>query len=110
MKETVRGTSDRVTCTLTEDGQAAIKKGEGRSSLFGSITAAREMSDGFELAFPAGSVAQIREFVAAESQCCGFLTFTIDEREDETRLTLSGPEGTKAFVRGMIPEGVPSGA
>ena len=110
MKETVRGTSDRVACTLREDEQAAIKNGEERFSLFGRITAAREMSDGFELAFPAGSVAQVREFVAAESQCCGFLTFTIDEREDETRLTLSGPEGTKAFVRGMIPGGVSSRA
>ena len=110
MKEMVKATSDLVTCTLPESEQPAGNRGEGRFGLLASVTSTREISDGFELAFPAGSIAQVRDFVAAESQCCAFLTFTIDDREDGTRLTIGGPEGTKTLLRDMMPEGVPNSA
>ena len=110
MRETVKATSDLVACTHEQGAQPANKNSGGRSRLFESVTNARELAEGFELTFPAGSLARVRDFVEVERQCCGFLTFTIDDREDETRLTLVGPEGTKAFVRQMIHPGVSSGA
>ena len=108
MEETVRATSDSVVCTLSE-GELRDRREELRSGVIASITAVRETADGFELAFPSGSVDMVRDFVASERQCCGFMTFTIDDRDGHTWLGLSGPEGTKEFVRRWIPEGTRDG-
>ena len=105
MEEVVMATSESVVCTLTED-ELRERRAELRSGLFASITAARETSDGVELTFPAESADMVRAFVAAERQCCGFMTFTIDSRDDRARLRVSGPEGTKEFVRNWVPERV----
>lgn len=48
------------------------------------------------------SVAELAEWVVAESKCCPFFYFHID-LEKEGRLVclgLTGPEGVKAFIRG----------
>ena len=108
MEETVMATSDSVVCTLTER-ELRDRREELRSGVIASITAARETADGFELAFPSGSVDMVRDFVASERHCCSFITFTIDDRDGHTWLGLSGPEGTKEFVRGWIPKGIRDG-
>ena len=105
MEETVMATSESVVCTLTED-ELRKRRAELRSGLFASITAARETPDGVELTFPAESADMVRAFVAAERECCGFMTFTIDSGDERTRLNVSGPEGTNAFVQSWIPERV----
>lgn len=105
MTRTVKATSESVVCTLAE-GERRDRGRALHSSVFAAITAARETDDGFELAFPLGCEDMVRDFVAAESKCCSFMTFTIDDRDGHTWLGLSGPEGTKEFVRGWIPKGI----
>ena len=97
-KTIVQSTSEVVECTLAEP-ELRRRGSDLRAGFFAAITAARETDDGFELAFPSASADMVRDFVAVESQCCRFLTFTIEDRDGHTWLTLSGPEGTKAFVR-----------
>ena len=58
------------------------------------------------ITFPAESADMVRAFVAAEHECCGFMTFTIDSGDERTRLNVSGPKGTKEFVQSWIPERV----
>ncbi|PYT49309.1 MAG: hypothetical protein DMG44_11315 [Acidobacteria bacterium] len=62
-----------------------------------------ETEKGYEFKFsPADiSLAQLAEWVAAESKCCPFFDFHIDlEREGKLLcLRLTGEEGIKAFIR-----------
>jgi hypothetical protein len=63
-----------------------------------------ETANGYEFQYsPAGvSLAELAEWVAAESKCCPFLDFHIDvEREGKLLcLRLTGVEGIKTFIRG----------
>ncbi len=97
-KTVVQSTSEAVECTLAEP-ELRRRESDLRTGFFAAVTATRETEDGFELAFPSASADVVRDFVAVESQCCRFMTFTIEDRDGHTWLTLSGPEGTKAFVR-----------
>jgi hypothetical protein len=62
-----------------------------------------ESAKGYEFQFsPADvSLAELAEWVAAESKCCPFFDFHIDlEREGQLLcLRLTGEEGIKAFIR-----------
>jgi hypothetical protein len=62
-----------------------------------------ETAQGYEFQFsPADvSLAELAEWVAAESKCCPFFDFHIDlEREGKLAcLRLTGEEGIKAFIR-----------
>lgn len=101
--KTVKATTGAVACTLTESEQRARRE-ELRGGLRGLVITARETADGFALGFAPESIDVVREFVAFESRCCGFLTYAIDDSEGgRTWLHLSGPEGAKEFVRGWLP-------
>ena len=41
---------------------------------------------------------RVREFVAAESQCCAFLDFTLGREDDALVLDVSGPEGARPVI------------
>ncbi len=62
-----------------------------------------ETEKGYEFQFSPGdvSVAELAEWVVAESKCCPFFDFHIDlEREGKLAcLRLTGEEGIKAFIR-----------
>jgi hypothetical protein len=62
-----------------------------------------ETQTGYSFEFGAAdlSLAEVAQFVAAESKCCPFFNFQIDvEREgSELRLRLSGDEEAKPFMR-----------
>lgn len=101
--ETVKATSGAVACTLTEEEKRARRE-ELRRGLLARITTARETADGFALGFAPDSIDVVREFVAFESRCCSFMTYTIDDCSDGlTWLRLSGPAGAKEFMRDWLP-------
>jgi hypothetical protein len=101
--ETVKASTDLVACTLTESEKRARRE-ELRAGVFALITKGRETDDGYALGFEPGSIGIVRELVAFESQCCGFMTYTIDDQDGRlTWLRLSGPEGTKDVVRKWLP-------
>ncbi len=65
-----------------------------------------EAEKGYEFQYSPGdvSLAELAEWVAAESKCCPFFDFHIDlEREGKlVCLRLTGEEGIKAFIRAEL--------
>lgn len=96
--ETSKTTTSAVACTL---GASELRKRqeEFRTRLLDLVTTARETEDGYTFAFAPTSIDAVRELVALESECCSFLKLTVEDRDGQIWLSLSGPEGTKEFVR-----------
>ena len=77
------------------------------SALTAKLLAARkntlETEMGYEFQFNPSeiSLAEVAQFVGAESRCCPFFDFQIDVgcEGSELRLRLSGGEGAKSFMR-----------
>lgn len=71
--------------------------------LLAMLEGIHETEDSLELVFPNGtpSISKLAEFIANERKCCPFLEFTvkIGPGDASISLTLSGPEGTKEFLR-----------
>src|SRR5258706_14853349 len=71
-------------------------------ALFQKVQNIQEAEDGFEFTLPNGSdIIKIGEFITNERRCCPFLNFTLTIETDPKPITLllSGPEGTKEFLR-----------
>lgn len=94
-----------VACTLTEREQQARSKFI-REKIATHLVRVEDLPDGHLLRFEPrpGMRDTIDEFIALESQCCAFLRFALTEgeREHEWKLAMTGPEGSKAIVNGMI--------
>jgi hypothetical protein len=71
--------------------------------LLTAVQAIHETEDSFEFVFLHGSesITKLAEFIAGERLCCPFLEFTlkIGAGEQPVSLILTGPEGTKEFLR-----------
>lgn len=71
--------------------------------LIGNRDATVETAKGYELQFSPDkiSVAEVAQWVVAESKCCPFFDFHIDLEEQGKLicLRLTGSEGVKAFIR-----------
>ena len=71
--------------------------------LYQSVLSIREVENGYEFAFPGRSefILGLGEFISNERLCCPFLKFNllIPPADDPVTMTLSGPEGTKEFLR-----------
>jgi hypothetical protein len=57
-----------------------------------------------ELRFAAGAGVRERleSLVAAERQCCAFLTMLVDDAPDEVRLTIDAPEGAELVLAELV--------
>jgi len=66
--------------------------------------APRELPDGlsFELGNETASLELAAEFVARERRCCPFLEFRIDAGAAPARLSITGPDGVKPFLRAEL--------
>jgi hypothetical protein len=66
----------------------------------------RTLDDGLRLTFPAepGTVVTIAEVIDAERRCCRFLRFQLAVDQDGGPITLdvTGPEGTRDFLEGLL--------
>lgn len=73
--------------------------------LFDSVRDARPMEDGYTFVFDQEALIDVARFVGNERRCCPFLTFAIEQDGDggPVRLRLTGPEGTRAFLRAELP-------
>jgi|SRR5687768_7912612 len=94
-----------IACTL---GPAALRA--RREDLFGGLVrraAERiDLLEGYRVRFePADALlSAIAEVVDAERQCCRFLTFelTIEADNGPIWVEVTGPEGTREFLAGML--------
>ena len=97
---------DAARCSLSAD-QLDERKEELRSGLAQRIVAARELSDGIALGFPAGAAmrAEIDAFIQFESDCCSFAKYQVAGHEGDDRqwLGIRGPAGTHGLMRRLVP-------
>jgi hypothetical protein len=50
----------------------------------------------------AGVRERVQSFVAAESQCCAFLTMHVDDAPDAVRLTIDAPEDAVPVLEDLV--------
>ena len=70
--------------------------------LYQTVQAIREAEYGYEFIFPhTTELTKLAEFIAKEKMCCPFLDFALRIAPDKEpiSLTLTGPEGTREFLR-----------
>jgi hypothetical protein len=73
--------------------------------LFQTVQTIQEAENGYEFIFPnpngSDNISRFAEFIFNERRCCPFLEFTlrIAPKERPISLLLTGPEGTKEFLR-----------
>lgn len=91
-----------VQCTLTEP-EARERLGFVEAELVEDLESVTELDDGyrFEFAGTDDTLTTVATFVALESDCCSFADFEIavPSGSETTRLTVTGPAGTKELGR-----------
>jgi hypothetical protein len=92
-----------IACTLTD-----AAKRERRDEIAGLLSEAakstREIEDGYVVEFEDGHTAKIVEFIEFERTCCSFLEFTLTfaPKNGPVTLSITGPEGTKDFLKDVF--------
>lgn len=96
-----------IACTLSPLAVAARRAGL-LPGLADRAEAREEMARGLRLRFAASgdTLRAIADTIDAERQCCRFLQFDVTVEQDggPIWLTLSGPEGTREFLAGLLDE------
>ena len=91
-------------CTLSES--ALVTREQEVKGLFKQVQQVNELADGYALRFPGDDTwaNQLMQFIAFERACCPFFTFALvfEPRQGPIWLHLSGPEGVKGIIEGMI--------
>jgi hypothetical protein len=97
-----------VACTLT-DPENDERPDAVRAIITDAFARAEELHDGYTLYFEgtAEALPAIAEFTSNELECCSFAEYSIEVSPpyEETRFTVTGPEGAKELLgEGLIEE------
>jgi hypothetical protein len=92
-----------IACSLSA-GELPVRQAQmadlGRDALIGAAV------DGgrAELSFKGASSVRerVERFVAAEGECCAFLTMRVEETPGEVRLTIEAPEGAEPVLEELV--------
>lgn len=99
------GSNPPIACTLTAE-QEAERSERVRSVLAASYKETTERDDGYTVLFEGSdeSLSAVATFVSNERRCCSFAEYSIHVSPpyEETRLTITGPDGTKEVFEGLI--------
>ena len=91
-----------VACSLS-DAELRQREHKLLAQFRAVVTAIEELPDGYAFTLPGDekSIALAAELIAAEQECCLFLTFELLARPNKgpVILRVTGPEGTKDFVK-----------
>jgi len=94
-------TATLVACSLSEV-ELAERSHDLARDLFAFAEHVDELPDGYSWLFPGADarLAKLLDFVASERRCCGFfrIELVFEPGLGPVRLTLRGPDGTKAFI------------
>ncbi len=96
------GEDPPLACSLPP-AELRARRAELETALRALIADVAELPDGYRLAFaPADDVVTtVARFIEVERRCCPFLSFTLDAGAQlaAISLTVTGPPGTKDFLR-----------
>lgn len=93
---------NEISCSLTT-GAFSERKGTVVKQLVSKTNTIDETEDGFVFSFPYSSelLPELTEFIRVEKECCPFFNYSISitGNEETVRFGLSGPIGTKDFIK-----------
>ena len=90
-----------IACTLTPAGMT--DRAEWLQRLGSRSLRSAERIDGrLDLRFDPAAEPEVREWIAAEQECCAFLSFEIEPGERELRLAIGGPPGSAPVLDGLL--------
>ena len=87
---------------------ARVRHNELFSALRSALVGVEELPDGFDFHFATKDsvAAALAEWLSLEKLCCPFLDFAVDAGGgSRIGLRVTGPEGTKSFLRTEFPIG-----
>jgi hypothetical protein len=91
-----------IACSLTS-AELQQRRRTVLEKIRGAVVEARELQDGYAYCFPSENqqLAEIASMIELERQCCPFLRFSliIEPNGGPIWLELSGPDGTKDFLK-----------
>ena len=94
-----------IACRLT-DAESRMREATLLAQFKSTVMTTEELRDGFVFRIPgdAKSTSLVMELIAAERECCPFLTFELIAPSNGEALTLSitGPAGTKDFLKTIL--------
>lgn len=97
-------TTPPVACTITPEPKD--ERSENIQTLLTNYVGTTEREDGYTFVFDGvdETYPAIAEFVTNERVCCAFAEYVIgiSPPYEETRLTITGPDGTKAVFEEMV--------
>ena len=71
-----------------------------------AVVATEELPDGYAFRMPGDQkrMALVYELIVAERECCPFLTFEVTAQPNmgEVSVRVTGPAGTKGFLKGIL--------
>jgi len=95
-------TDSPIACTLTS-AELQQRRQTVLQRLRSAVVEVRELTDGYAYSFPAEGqwLQEIASMIDLERQCCPFLRFqlSVEPNGGPIRLELTGPEGTKEFLK-----------
>ena len=88
-----------LTCSLSDPAKVA-RRAELREQFLPAVTRTEELDHGYVFEFAGTDAELVMDFVSFERDCCTFFSFVVEvaPKNGPVRLTMSGPEGTKAFL------------
>jgi len=93
-----------IACSLSGSDQTRRKELVGE--ILGQARQTNELDNGYEFTFPGNfeQIAMLTEFIVSERVCCPCFTLelTFEPEKGPIYLRLTGPEGTKEFIRDEI--------
>ncbi len=88
-----------LTCSLSDPAKLA-RRAELREQFVPAVVRTEELENGYAYEFAGKDAGLVLDFVSFERDCCTFFSFVVEiaPKNGPVRLTMSGPEGTKAFL------------
>jgi hypothetical protein len=96
-----------IACTLTPDDYKA-RLGWINELARDALLSHERRDLEIELVYAADAAQRVREMVRKEQDCCTFLSFALDERPDEIRLTVRAPERAREAADMLLGQFLPS--
>lgn len=94
-----------VACCLTDE-ELRRREATLLAQFKSALTATEELENGYAFHIPGDKkwLALVADLIIAERECCPFLTFqlTADAQMGALTLRLTGPDGTKEFLKSIF--------
>ncbi|MFP6584108.1 MAG: hypothetical protein VCD00_16340 [Candidatus Hydrogenedentota bacterium] len=96
---------ERLVCTLASNEKIERRK-DIRILLSKAALGVDEIESGYAITFATEHISDILEFIQLERECCTFFHFSLDfpPKQQPIVLSITGPDGAKDFLEGMISE------